>query len=150
VVAERQLLQAVLQHPGRVPAAEFDALDGDAFTAPAHRAVHDAVRTLGGVGAAPAEHAGWTQRVRETVTEPARPLVGELAVAALPVDGEGAVRALAVDLVREVVWRTLVRQEAELRGRAQRLESAGDTDGASAAYGRLFELAAQRQRMRQA
>jgi DNA primase len=145
VAAERQLLQAVLQYPDRVPAA-FDALGADAFTAPAHRAVHDAVRALGGAAAA---GPGWAERVRETAPEAVRGLVGELAVAALPVPGDDAVGQLAAGLVRGVTDRDLLRREAELRGRAQRLESSGDAAGASAAYRELFELAARRRALRE-
>ncbi len=144
VAAERQLLQAVLQHPEQAAAAEFDALPTDGFTAPAHRAVHEAVRALGGAGAA---GPGWAEQVRETAAEPVRPLVGELAVAGLPVAGADGVAGLATWLVRGVLERGLVRQEADLRGRAQRLEASGDAEGASAAYGDLYALAARRKRL---
>jgi DNA primase len=145
VSAERQLLQAVLQYPGQVPKA-FDDLGGDAFTAPAHRAVHDAVRVLGGVAAA---GPGWAERVRETVPDAVRALAGELAVASLPVPGEDAVPALAAGLVRGVTDRDLLRREAALRGHAQRLEASGDTEGAAAAYRELFEVTARRRSLRE-
>ena len=82
VLAERQLLQAVLQFPGQLDPAEFDAIDPSAFSAPAHRAVHDAVRAAGGPGAAGA--AGWADRVTEAAAAAVRPMVSELAVAPLP------------------------------------------------------------------
>ncbi len=44
VVAERQLLQALLQYPTQFGTATIDAIDPAAFTAPAHRAVFDGVR----------------------------------------------------------------------------------------------------------
>jgi DNA primase len=147
VAAERQLLQCVLQFPDRVPAAAFDALGADALGAPAHRAVHDTVRVLGGMAAA---GPGWAERVLENAPEAVRRLVQEMAVAELPVAGAGAeaVAALAAGLVREVADRALLRQEADLRGRAQRLESAGDATGAAAAYRKLFDLAARRRTLR--
>jgi DNA primase len=145
VRAERQLLQAVLQFPDRVPAS-FDELDAQALQAPAHRAVHDAVRALGGVKVA---DAGWAERVREHAPETVRGLVEELAVAELPVTGAEAVANLAAGLVRGVADRDLLRREAELRGRAQRLEASGDSAGASAAYRDLFELAARRRALRE-
>ncbi|WP_087510394.1 DNA primase, partial [Cellulomonas iranensis] len=47
---ERTALEVVLQHPTLVP-PDFDALAPDACTAPAYRAVHEAVRAAGGVSA---------------------------------------------------------------------------------------------------
>ena len=145
VRAERQLLQAVLQYPDQVPAT-FDELGADAFAAPAHRAVHDVVRALGGVGAAVP---GWAEKVRENAPESVRTLVQELAVAELPVTGAEAVSVLAGSLVRGAADRELLRREAELRGRAQRLEASGDREGASAAYRELFELAVRRRALRE-
>ena len=47
VLAERQLLQVVLQQPGLLEPDELDQLDGASFSAPAHRSVWDAVTTAG-------------------------------------------------------------------------------------------------------
>jgi DNA primase len=145
VARERLLLQVVLQQPDKVPAA-FDELGGEAFGAPAHRAVHDVVRALGGIAAA---GSGWAQRVDEAAPPEVRPVVGELAVAELPVSGADATGRLAADLVRGAVERSLVRREAELRGRAQRLEASGDAAAAAQAFSELFGLAAERQRLRE-
>ena len=41
---ERQALEAVLQHPLYVVGSGFEELDGQSFTVPTHRAVHDAIR----------------------------------------------------------------------------------------------------------
>ena len=142
--AERQLLQVALQSPASVP-ADFDDLGPDAFAVPTHRAVHDAVRSLGGVAAA---GPGWVERVREAAGESVAGVVGELAVAPLPETSvEGAAR-LAADLLRRVLDRDLLRQEAELRGRAQRLEASGDAAAVAEAYAALFALAARRQQLR--
>lgn len=145
VRAERQLLQAVLQFPHRVPAA-FDDLGAEAMQAPAHRVLHDTVRALGGVRAA---GPGWAERVREHAPVEVQSLVGELAVAELPATGEDGVSVLAAGLVRDTVDRDLLRREAELRGRAQRLEAAGDDEAASAVYRELFELEARRRALRE-
>jgi len=83
VSAERQLLQTVLQFPSAVDAAGVDALDPAAFSAPAHRAVLDAIRAAGGPSTATTT-LGWAARVSEAAPEAVRPLVSELAVAALP------------------------------------------------------------------
>ena len=83
VLAERQLLQAVLQFPRSFEPADFDAVVSSDFGAPAHRAVHDAVRAAGGPAAA-AGPGVWTDRVMEAAAAAVRPMVSELAVAPLP------------------------------------------------------------------
>jgi DNA primase len=83
VSAERQLLQAALQFPGLIDPAGFDSIAADSFSAPAHRAVRDAIRAAGGIEAAngPGQ---WTDRVSEAAALTVRPLVSELAVASVP------------------------------------------------------------------
>jgi len=83
VSAERQLLQAALQFPGLIDPAGFDSITADSFSAPAHRAVRDAIRAAGGIEAAngPGQ---WTDRVSEAAALTVRPLVSELAVASVP------------------------------------------------------------------
>ncbi|MGO1834234.1 MAG: DNA primase, partial [Actinomycetaceae bacterium] len=48
---ERQVLEVALQLPGDAATAGFDSLAADTFTVPSYRAVHDAIRAAGGVGA---------------------------------------------------------------------------------------------------
>jgi len=85
VSAERQLLQAVLQFPSLVDPAGFESITGDSFSAPAHRGVHDAIRSAGGIAAASAAgHSRWADRVSEAAALTVRPLVSELAVAPVP------------------------------------------------------------------
>ncbi len=85
VAGERQLLQTVLQYPSVVPHGDFDALPRDAFTAPAHRVLHDGIRAAGGpaVGGG-ASGQGWTTQVSQHTPAAAHPLLNELAVALLP------------------------------------------------------------------
>ena len=53
VSAERQLLQAALQFPSLIDPARLRVHRApDSFSAPAHRAVHDAIRAAGGIEAA--------------------------------------------------------------------------------------------------
>jgi len=84
VAAERQLLQAALQFPGLVDPAGFDSIAAGSFSAPAHRAVHDAIQAAGGVGSAPSGPGRWADRVSEAAAMTVRPLVSELAVAQVP------------------------------------------------------------------
>ncbi|MEO8519152.1 MAG: DNA primase [Dermatophilaceae bacterium] len=83
VSAERQLLQAVLQFPNLVDPAGFESITADSFSAPAHRAVLDAIRVAGGIEAATAP-GQWTDRVSEAAALTVRPLISELAVASVP------------------------------------------------------------------
>ncbi|MEO6144158.1 MAG: DNA primase, partial [Dermatophilaceae bacterium] len=83
VSAERQLLQAALQFPGLLDPAGFESIAGDSFSAPAHRAVHDAIRAAGGIEAASGP-GRWADRVSEAAALSVRPLVSELAVAPVP------------------------------------------------------------------
>ena len=83
VAAERQLLQAALQYPSLLDPAGFESIAGDSFSAPAHRAVHDAIRAAGGIEAATGP-GQWTDRVSEAAALTVRPLVSELAVAPVP------------------------------------------------------------------
>jgi len=83
VSAERQLLQAVLQFPSLIDPAGFESIAPESFSAPAHRAVHDAIRAAGGVQAASGP-GHWADRVSEAAALTVRPLVSELAVAPVP------------------------------------------------------------------
>jgi DNA primase len=83
VAAERQLLQAVLQFPSLFDPAGFESVAPDSFSAPAHRAVHDAIQAAGGIEAASAP-GRWADRVSEAAALAIRPLVSELAVAPVP------------------------------------------------------------------
>ncbi|MEO7745992.1 MAG: DNA primase [Actinomycetota bacterium] len=133
VAMERQLLQCVLQAPRVIEPHEFDALGEDAFSAPAHREVHRAVRAVGGLGAVGEAGEGWVERVSLAASDVARPYVTDLAVAALPVvDDDGLVK-LGRSLQVEVARRDLLRRKADVHSRMQRLDAAGDAVGYRAA-----------------
>ena len=83
VNAERQLLQAALQFPGLLDPAVFESIDNSSFSAPAHRGVHDAIVTAGGIAAAN-QPGQWADRVSQAATITVRPLISELAVAPVP------------------------------------------------------------------
>ena len=140
--AERQLLQVVLQQPAAAAAAGVDELGKDAFQAIAHRVVQDAVRAAGGASVAVGE---WLEAVARQAPESVRPLLNELAVAPLPLRSAESVEALARRLVVDARQRELLRLEGDLRGRAQRMEAAGDTAAAAELYGELFRVTTARQ-----
>ena len=84
VMAERQLLQSLLQHPSLFAPEDLDAIEPLSFSAPAHRVVFDAIREVG-----PLEPgvtlSSWHARVDEVTPLAVAPLVAELSVAPLPV-----------------------------------------------------------------
>jgi len=71
--------------------------------------------------------------VAAAATEQARPIVTELAVAPLLVRSEDGLARLATSLQVEIAGRDLLRQEAEVHSRMQRLDAAGDAIGFRAA-----------------
>ncbi|MGL5857867.1 MAG: DNA primase [Angustibacter sp.] len=134
VVMERQLLQCVLQAPQALDAAEYDALETEAFDAPMHRTVHQAIRDLGGVAAAQGTSAAlWLEQVAGAVPDGVRGYVTDVAVAALPAIDEDQVARLAASLQVEIAHRDLVRREREVHSRMQRRDAAGDVTGYQAA-----------------
>ena len=136
---ERQALEAVLQHPLYVVGSGFEELDGQSFTVPTHRAVHDAIRAAGGLDAftqmmrqaeahfGPGENATvaasrhFVQVVLEAAGEFIAPSVTELAVNPLPVAGEGDVRSYCRGVVAAMVRMDLTRQFGEARAALSRM-----------------------------
>lgn len=143
---ERQALEAVLQYPTAPGAAVFDELDADAFTVPALRAVHEAVRAAGGVAAA-GEPAAWLETVREEAASTVAPLVAELAVTPLPEDRPDAIEGYVAGVVRRIAELGLTRRIADARGRLQRM--AADDEGYAAAFAELIALEGRRRALRE-
>jgi DNA primase len=83
VFTERQLLQALIQYPQQYDASVYDALDPEAFTAPAHRAVLDGIR-IAAAEARRGSTSAWVATVAEHAPLAVRGLVSELSVAPLP------------------------------------------------------------------
>lgn len=153
VQIERTALEVVLQQPELVP-AQFDELAADAFAAPAHRAVHEAVRAAGGVAAARASAAGgsataWVDEVVEQAAEAVRPLVTELAVAPLPEDRPESMPGYVRDVVLRLVEIGYTRHIADLRGRLQRMDPSDDAAAYQAAFAELVALEGRRRTLRE-
>ena len=144
------MLEAVLQHPGMVDAAVFDALPAEAFSVPALRAVHEAIRAAGGAGAV-AEAGGenaWLELVREEAACPVGVLVTELAVTPLPEDRPDALEDYVRGVVSGLVDLGLTRQVADARGRLQRMDHEKDADAYQAAFAELVALEGTRRALR--
>lgn len=146
---ERLALVAVLQYPQHVPPV-FDTLDEDAFSVPAWRAVHAAVRAAGGAREGAALGAGrWVEAVVEQAAEPVQGLVTELAVAPLPEDRESVVGGYVAGVVRGLVDLGLTRRIADAKSRLQRLDPAADVAAYQEAFARLLAVEAERRTLRE-
>ncbi len=147
---ERNALEVLLQHPGAVDAAAVDDLAPDAFTVPAFRAVHEAIRAAGGLtSAAGGSPAAWVDRVREEAALPVQPLVLELAVTPLPEDRPDAVDGYARGVVTALVDLGITRRIADLRGRLQRMDPQREVEAYQAAFADLIALESRRRALRQ-
>ncbi len=144
---ERNALEAVLQHPDVVDATAFDALPADAFSVPALRAVHEAIRAAGGVAAADAPGA-WVERVREEAAGPVGGLVTELAVTPLPEDRPDALEDYVRGVVGGLIDLGLTRQIADARGRLQRMDPEADAEAYQAAFAELVAVEGRRRALR--
>ncbi|HWS57204.1 MAG TPA: DNA primase, partial [Actinotalea sp.] len=143
---ERNALEAVLQHPEAVDAPAFDALPDDAFTVPAFRAVHDAIRAAGGLASG---LPGWAERVREEAAGPVLDLVTELAVSPLPEDRPDAIEDYVRGVVEALVDLGLTRQIAARRGSLQRMDPVARPGEYGAAFAELVALENRRRSQRE-
>ncbi|KGN39027.1 DNA primase [Knoellia subterranea] len=153
VITERQLLQALLQYPTRFTTETIDAIPPSAFTAPAHVAIFDGVRTVAG-------HAGllstarWVAAVTEAAPLAVRGLLAELSVAPLPTRVDPATglppQRYLESLVIGVHDAGLSRQIADETAAIRRLQNAPEPDpeGIRERSRRLIELEMNRARLR--
>ncbi|WP_369053876.1 DNA primase [Kineococcus terrestris] len=139
---ERRVLAVVLQAPWAV-AEDVAALDGDAFTVPAHRQVHDAVTAAGGLLETPGGPA-WVSSVLEYVDGAVADLVRELAVVDLPVSSEEELERWGRSMAAALAAAAATRAVAQARRALQRLDPAGQAEEYRAASEELFRLEAAR------
>ncbi len=150
---ERQLLQALLQYPTRFTTETIDAIPPVAFTAPAHSAIFDGVRTVAG-RAAELSTAGWVAAVSEAASLAVRGLLAELSVAPLPtkVDPTSGLppQRYLESLVIGVHDSGLSRQIADETAAIRRLQNTPEPDQEAlrARSRRLIELEMNRARLR--
>jgi DNA primase len=147
---ERQTLEVILQYPHHISAAAIDDLPGDAFTVPAWRAVHEAIRAAGGVViAAQRQDAEWVTLISEECSPPVLALVNELAVAPLPEDRPDAIPNYVQGVVRAFLELGITRKIGNARSRLQRLDPAGEAEAYQQAYADLLGLEQQRRELRE-
>ena len=131
VLAERQLLQVLLQFPTVLRPGAIDLLSPDAFSAPAHRAVFDGIRIAGG-SAERASLGSWVSAVTEVAPTAVAPLISELAVATLPTRMDATTGLPTARYVEELFNRVrtveLTRRVADAMSEMRRLDHAAAPD----------------------
>jgi DNA primase len=146
--AERLTLAAVLQYPQHVPAS-FDALGEDAFSVPAWRAVHAAIRAAGGAAAGrDVSAAQWVGAVLDQAPETVSGLVTQLSVATLPEDREAAIAPYVEGMVRWITDMGLTRLIADALSRLQRTDP-NDVARYREAQENLMAIQAERRALRE-
>jgi len=137
---EAGALQAVLQYGHRID----PDLRARAYALPFR---HPALETVRGavVGAVDPQRVGWAADAVEEVREPYRSLAAELLTTSFPARDEAQAIAIAADLARQLVLRSLEREKAELRSAIQRVRA--DSDEARDLGVRMRELDRERQRL---
>lgn len=147
---ERQTLEVILQYPSMVPAALVDDLPGDAFTVPAWRAVHEAIRATGGLASAAGRgDSEWVALVAEESSAPVLALVNELAVAPLPEDRPGAIEDYVRGIVRAFLDLGFTRKIGNARSRLQRIDPVADAEAYTQAFTDLLTIEQQRRELRE-
>ncbi|HSR25876.1 MAG TPA: toprim domain-containing protein, partial [Candidatus Eisenbacteria bacterium] len=144
---ERGALKVVLQSP-QLAGAEFDALDGAVFTAPAYAAVHTAVAAAGGAASAPGGSA-WVGRVEELAADDGvRRLVRELAVEPIATDEPGRAR-YATEVLARLEELAATRRIADVKSRLQRLNPVEQATDYNRLFGELIALEQHRRSLRE-
>ncbi|PFG32829.1 DNA primase [Sanguibacter antarcticus] len=146
---ERQTLEAILQHPHLVPAQQLDELPGDAFTVPAWRAVHEAIRAAGGLQTAGQRGASeWVGLVSEEAAGPVVQLVNELSVAPMPEDRPGAIEDYVRGVVGAFLELGLTRKIGNAKSKLQRIDPTAEPDAYQQAFADLMTLEHERRVLR--
>ncbi|MCD4549439.1 DNA primase [Schaalia sp. lx-260] len=139
VQVERLALASLLQHPMDVVGSGFEYLEGDSFQVPQFRAVHDAIRAIGGLDAflqilreQEALHGkghdsvmnatkGFIDAICREMGPGIAEVVSELVVTPLPIDREDYVRSYCRGAVVAMVRMDFTRRTADARTLVQRL-----------------------------
>lgn len=131
VLAERQLLQVLLQFPAVLRPGAIDVLSADAFSAEAHSAVFDGIRIASGSGDR-ASLGTWVSAVTEAAPSAVSGLISELAVASLPTRMDPMTGLPSSRYVEELFDRvrtvSLTRRVADAMSEMRRLDHAQEPD----------------------
>ncbi len=140
---ERELIMALLQHPGEIPLETARRALHTTFSQPALATVRDALlAALDAYGSSE-----WARRVAEESPPAFSPLVTQLAIAPLPIR-EGYAAEYCQGVTTSLIERDLLRRKTELLGALQRTDAAADPERHRALQRELVELEAERRRVR--
>ena len=133
VHAERQLLQVLIQYPGMVDASGILEIPVDAFVAPAHRAVFEAVRSA--VHDPDRPLTAWLEQIRAAAPVVVHDYLSELAVADLPSALDSTTgrpqRRYVEALLSRVHEVALTRSISDLMVRVRQVDTGGAQDDAA-------------------
>ncbi|MFK3983930.1 DNA primase [Micromonospora sp. NPDC050397] len=137
-MVEREALKLAIQEPV-LAGPMFDALGGEVYLHPVHRAVREALAEAGGAAGATGG-AVWIEQVRDACADlGGRALVGELAVEPLRIDGEPDPRYVSITLAR-LEWGSVTTRIRDLKSKVQRVNPVANKDEYFALFGELLSL----------
>jgi len=139
---ERHVLAIVLQLPGEALVAGFDEFSAETFTVPVFRAVHDVIRSVGGVNAFSTKlqelqaepNSGeahqralgaWAEEILENAGTVGQ-VITELAVTPLPHDQPEHMGQWAQDMIKALARMVLTREIGDLRAKLSRTDPQAD------------------------
>ena len=141
--AERDVLMAMLQHPGHIGADLMALAAAIEFTEPSLAVVRDAVT----VNAEHWQGAEWIARVTAEVPVRFATLVNQLAVAPIP-EREDRLESYCKRIVSDFIDRDLLRQKVALMGAMQRLDAASEPDRYTQVQRDLVRIETERRALR--
>jgi DNA primase len=140
---ERELLMAVLQHPGEIEREVALRALRTTFSAASLSTVRDALVAAFEHYATPQ----WVARAAEEAPRAFAPLVTQLAIAPLPIRGDH-VREYCTGVTTSLIERDLLRRKTELLGALQRTDATADAERYRTLQRQLVDLEAERRRVR--
>ncbi|HET7414922.1 MAG TPA: DNA primase [Arthrobacter sp.] len=143
---ERDALEVVLQHPAMLSPEQWERFRSSRFTAPAHAAVHEAIRAAGTAGGTPAQ---WVEQVRQEVPDVLDPFVSELAVRPLNTTSPEALAMYCTDILNRLFELQITHEKAEKMGQLQRMDPSADPEAYQRLQRELMELEMSRRALRQ-
>jgi DNA primase len=140
---ERELLMALLQHPGEIPLDIAQRALHTSFSQPALATVRDAMlASIEAYGSS-----DWARRVTDESPGAFTALVTQLAIAPLPIR-EGHAAEYCQGVTTSLIERDLLRRKTELLGALQRTDSAAEPERYRTLQRDLVDLEAERRRVR--
>ena len=140
---ERELLMALLQHPGEIPIETATRALHTTFTQPALATVRDAVLAALDAYATP----DWARRVAEEAPPAFSPLVTQLAIAPLPMR-DGRTAEYCAGVTTSLIDRDLLRRKTELLGALQRTDATAEPERHRSLQQQLVEVESERRKVR--